>query len=349
MMIRDRVIGSGHPTYVIAEMSANHCGDFDLAVKTLHAAKEAGADAIKLQTYTADTLTLASNRDYFNISNGTLWDGRTLHELYQEAAMPWEWQQRLKTAADDIDLTLFSSAFDASAVEFLEKLNVPAHKVASFELVDLALIRQMARTGKPLIMSTGMATLGEIEEAVNAARSAGGSDIALLRCSSAYPASPESIHLQTIPFLSGLFGVPAGLSDHTLGIAVPVASVALGACIIEKHFTLSRSYGGPDSVFSLEPSEFQAMVTAVRTAEQALGGIHFGPTESELKSRKYRRSLFVVEPVHTGEQFTEKNVRSIRPGDGLAPKYLDAVLGSRARLDIAPGTPLDWHLMEKAL
>ncbi len=347
MRIGDRTIGPGCPVYVIAEMSANHGQDFQRAADTLRAAKEAGADAIKLQTYTADTLTLASDRECFRISGGTLWDGRTLHELYQEAYMPWEWQPKLKTLADEVGIHLFSSAFDASAVDFLERMDVPAHKVASFELIDLPLIRKMARTGKPLIMSTGMATLAEIEEAVSAARNEGASDIALLRCSSAYPAPPESIHLRTIPFLSAAFDVPAGLSDHTLGIAVPVAAVAMGACIIEKHFTLSRGFGGPDSAFSLEPAELRAMVDAIRTAERSLGGIHFGATDNERESRKFRRSLFAVERVRAGEPFTEKNVRSVRPADGLAPRYFEAVLESRARVDIDPGTPLSWSLIDE--
>lgn len=343
--IAGRRVGPGWPAYVIAEMSANHGQDFDAAVRLLHAAHSAGADAVKLQTYTADTLTLRSDAAEFRVGGGTLWDGRTLHDLYQEAHTPWEWQPKLKALANDLGMDLFSTAFDPSAVEFLEAMGVPVHKVASFELVDLPLIEQMARTGKPLILSTGMAPLGEIEEAVQAARKAGATQIALLKCTSAYPARPEDMHLRTIPHLAEAFGVPAGLSDHTLGIAVPVAAVALGACIVEKHFTLSRAAPGPDSAFSLEPDEFKAMVEAIRVAEKALGQVHYGPGEQESKSRVFRRSLFVVEDVKAGEAFTARNVRSIRPGSGLPPKHLPAVLGQRAARDVERGTPVSWGLI----
>lgn len=345
MMIERRPIGPGHPVYVIAELSANHNQDFDQAVRLVRAAKEAGADAVKLQTYTADTLTIRSDREYFRIGGGTLWDGRTLHDLYGEAYTPWEWQPRLKEVAGELGLHLFSTPFDASAVEFLERMGVPAYKVASFELVDLALIEAVARTGKPLIMSTGMATLAEVAEGVEAARKAGAREIALLKCSSAYPAPPEEMHLKTIPHLAEAFGVVAGLSDHTLGTAVPVAAVALGACVIEKHLTLSRDVPGPDSAFSLEPHEFKAMVEAVRTAEKALGGVHYGLSAKEAASRAFRRSLFVVKDVRRGEAFTAENVRSIRPGHGLPPKYLPEVLGRRAARDVAAGTPLAWELL----
>lgn len=343
--INGRRIGYGYPVYIVAEMSANHSQDFDQAVRILHAAKEAGADAVKLQTYTPDTLTISSDKEYFRIGGGTLWDGRTLYDLYREAYMPWEWQPKLKKIADEIGIDLFSTAFDASAVDFLEEMGVPVHKVASFEVVDIPLIEKMARTGKPLIISTGMATLGEIEEAVRAARRAGATQIALLKCTSAYPAPPEEMNLRTIPHLAEAFSVPVGLSDHTLGIAVPVAAVALGACIVEKHFTLSRDIPSPDSAFSLEPHELKAMVEAIRTVEKALGEVHYGVSEREAQSRVFRRSLFVVKDMKAGEVFTEENVRSIRPGYGLPPKYLPEILGRRAVRDVERGTPLGWDLI----
>jgi N-acetylneuraminate synthase len=342
--IGERTIGPGLAIYVIAEVSANHHQDFDQAVKIIRAAKEAGADAVKLQTYTPDTMTIACNRPEFRIK-GTIWEGRNLYELYAEAYTPWDWQPRLKQVANDLGLDLFSSPFDVTAVDFLEAMNVPAHKLASFELVDIPLIRKMARTGKPLIMSTGMATVEEIEEAVQTARKAGAEQIALLKCTSAYPALPEEMNLRTIPELSRRFGVPVGLSDHTMGTAVPVAAVALGACIIEKHLTLSRSEPGPDSAFSLEPQEFKAMVDAVRVAEKALGAVNFGIGTKEANSRVFRRSLFVVQDVKRGEVFTEENIRSIRPGHGLHTRHLPEVLGRNAARDIERGTPLSWDLV----
>ena len=343
--IGQRAIGLEHPVYLIAEVSANHHQKFDEAVKIIHAAKEAGADAVKLQTYTPDTITIASSREYFQVRGGTLWDGRTLHDLYGEAYTPWEWQPKLKQIANDLGMDCFSSAFDASAVDFLEEMKVPAHKVASFELVDIPLIQKMARTGKPLIMSTGMATVEEIEEAVRVARDDGAMQIALLKCTSGYPAAPEEMNLRTIPELARRFGVPMGLSDHTMGTAVPVAAVALGASIIEKHITLSRSEPGPDSAFSLEPGEFKAMVDAVRVAEKALGDVYFGFSAKEASSRVFRRSLFVVQDVKRGELFTAENVRSIRPGHGLHTRHLTEVLGLRAACDIERGTPLSWELV----
>jgi N-acetylneuraminate synthase len=343
--INNRRIGVGCPVYVVAEMSANHSQDFDQAVELLKAAKEAGADAVKLQTYTPDTLTIQSDREYFRVGKGTLWEGKTLYELYSEAYMPWEWQPKLKKIADDLGIDLFSTAFDPTAVDFLEEMGVPVHKVASFEIVDIPLIEKMARTDKPIIISTGMATLGEIEEAIQAARNAGAKQIALLKCTSAYPAPPEEMNLRTIPHLAEAFGVPVGLSDHTLGIAVPVTAVALGACIVEKHFTLSRDIPGPDSAFSLQPHEFKAMVEAIRTAEKALGEVRYEVGEQEAKSRVFRRSLFVVKDMKAGEIFTEENVRSIRPGYGLPPKFLREVLGRRAACDIKAGTPLEWKMV----
>jgi pseudaminic acid synthase len=341
-----RTIGAGSPIYVIAEISANHHQKFDEAVKIIHAAHLAGCDAVKLQTYTADTMTIACDREPFRISGGTIWDGRNLHELYREAYTPWDWQPRLKKVANELGLDLFSTPFDATAVDFLETMNVPVHKVASFELVDIPLIQKMARTGKPLIMSTGMATVEEIEEALQGARDAGAAEIALLKCTSSYPARPEEMNLRTIPELMRRFGVPVGLSDHTMGIAVPVASVALGACIIEKHLTLSRSEPGPDSAFSLEPHEFKAMVDAVRVAEKALGGVHFGCSAKEASSRAFRRSLFVVQDMKRGDQFTSENVRSIRPGHGLHTRHLPEILGRHAASDVARGTPVSWELVE---
>jgi pseudaminic acid synthase len=339
-------IGPGNPVYLVAELSANHNQKFEQALLLLQAAKEAGADAVKLQTYTPDTLTIPSDREFFRVGGGTLWDGRNLYDLYREATTPWEWQPRLKEAAEELGLGFFSTAFDPSAVDFLEGMGVPAHKVASFEIVDIPLVEKMARTGKPLMLSTGMATLQEIEEAVRAARKAGAEEIALLKCNSAYPAPPEEMNLRTIPRLAEIFGVPVGLSDHTLGISVPVAAVALGACIVEKHFILSRSDGGPDMAFSVEPHEFKAMAQAIRIVEQALGEVRFGGNPSEEKSKIFRRSLFVVRDIKAGETFTEENVRTIRPGMGLHPRYLREVMGRRAGRDIARGTPLSWDLVK---
>lgn len=343
MRIGRRNVGPEYPVYIVAELSANHNRSFEDAVRIVRAAKEAGADAVKLQTYTPDTITISSDQEEFRIGGGTIWDGRTLHDLYAEAYTPWDWQPRLKKLADDLGMDLFSSAFDATAVDFLEEMGVPAHKVASFELVDIPLIQKMARTGKPLIMSTGMATVEEIEEAVERARQAGAKEIALLKCTSAYPATAEEMNLRTIPELSRRFAVPVGLSDHTMGIAVPVAAVALGACIIEKHLTLSRATRGPDSAFSLEPQEFKAMVDAVRTAEKALGSVNFGVSPHEQASRGFRRSLFVVQDMDEGEVFTVANVRSIRPGNGLHPRHFAEVLGKNAAQGIKRGTPLSWE------
>ncbi|MFB3813278.1 MAG: pseudaminic acid synthase [Terriglobales bacterium] len=346
--INGRRIGAREPVYIVAEISANHHQLFEEAVRIIEAAKEAGADAIKLQTYTPDTITLRCDKECFRVGGGTLWDGRMLYDLYMEAYMPWEWQPKLKQVANDFGLDLFSTPFDVTAVDFLEQMGVPCHKVASFELVDIPLIEKMARTGKPIIMSTGMATLEEIEEALSVARGAGATEIVLLKCNSAYPAPAEEMNLRAIPAWQTRFGVPVGLSDHTLGIAAPVAAVALGACLIEKHLTLSRAEGGPDSAFSLEPAEFKAMVNAARTAEKALGSATAGPGASESRSRVLRRSLFVVDDVKRGETFTAANVRSIRPAHGLHPRHLPDVLGRRAACDIERGTPLTWDMVEPA-
>jgi pseudaminic acid synthase len=342
--IKGRRIGTTEKVYIIAEMSANHNQNFDRAVEVIKAAAESGADAIKVQTYTPDTLTIDSENPYFQIEGG-LWDGRTLYDLYQEAYMPWEWQSKLQKIAQNLGLDFFSTAYDLSSVDFLEKLDVPVYKIASFELVDVSLLRIIAQTGKPIILSTGMATLAEIDEAVRTIRESGGEQLALLKCTSAYPAPPEEMNLRTIPHFAQAFGVPTGLSDHTLDIAVPVAAVALGACIIEKHFTLSRDVPGPDSVFSLEPDEFKAMANAVRTTEKALGSVNYEVTEREQASKVFRRSLFVVKDIETGEKFTEENVRSIRPGYGLHPRHLETILGKRVAHGVGQGFPLAWNLV----
>jgi pseudaminic acid synthase len=343
--INGRRIESGCPTYIIAEMSANHNQKFDQAVKIIEAAKVAGADAIKLQTYTPDTITIDCDNEYFQVGKGTIWEGYNLYRLYGEAYTPWEWQPKLQNVAHDLGLDLFSTPFDYTAVGFLEKMNVPAYKIASFELVDLPLIRRIAQTGKPIIMSTGMGSLAEIDEAVQSIRQAGNNKLALLKCTSAYPSPPEAANLRTIPHLVQTFCVPVGLSDHTLGIAVPVAAVALGACIIEKHLTLSRDISSPDSAFSLEPLEFKAMVEAVRIAEKALGQISYQVTEKEKASRVFRRSLFVVQDIEAGGVFSRENVRSIRPGCGLHTRHLEEVIGRRANRSIKKGTPLSWDLV----
>jgi pseudaminic acid synthase len=340
--VNGRRVGPSCPTYVVAEMSANHNQDFDQAIKIIEAAKESGADAIKLQTYTPDTLTIDCDNEYFRIGRGTVWEGRNLYDLYGEAYTPWEWQPRLNEIANELNLDLFSTPFDNTAVDFLEEMEVPAYKMASFEIANMPLVQRVARTGNPIIMSTGMATLTEIDEAVRTAREAGATQIALLKCTSAYPASPEEMNLRTIPHLAQAFDVPVGLSDHTLGIAVPVAAVAVGACIVEKHFTLSRDIPSPDGVFSLEPQEFKDMVEAIRVAEKALGEVRYEVTERETASRVFRRSLFVVQDMKADEVFTEENLRSIRPGYGLHTRYLNEVLGRRAAQDLSRGTPLSW-------
>lgn len=342
--IHGREIGLGHPTYIIAEMSANHGQDFGQAVEIIKAASQSGADAVKLQTYTPDTLTIDCHNEYFRIK-GTIWEGRNLHDLYGEAYTPWEWQPKLKLVAESLGLDLFSTPFDSKSVDFLEDMGVPAYKVASFEIVDLPLIRKIAGTGKSMILSTGMASLAEIEEAVQVIRQSGTENLALLKCTSAYPAPIEEANLRTIPHLSQAFDVPVGLSDHTLGFVAPVAAVTLGACIVEKHFTLSRSMPGPDSSFSMEPEEFKAMVNAIRETEKALGAITYETTENEKLGRVFRRSLFVVRDMQKGEEFTESNVRSIRPGYGLHTRYLKEILGRKSTKEIAKGTPLDWSLI----
>jgi pseudaminic acid synthase len=342
--IAGRKIGPGHAPYVVAEMSGNHNGDINRAFALLEAAKKAGADAVKLQTYTADTITMDHNGPGFCIESG-LWRGRTLYQLYQEAHTPWEWHVGLFAKARDLGITIFSSPFDASAVALLENLGAPAYKIASFELVDLPLIETVARTGKPLIISTGIADLGEISEAVNAARQAGCEQIALLHCTSGYPTPADQSNLRTIPHLADAFGVVVGLSDHTLGTAVPVAAVALGASLIEKHFTLCRADGGPDAEFSLEVGELTELVRGCRTAWEALGMVTYQLEVSEASNKTYRRSLYAVADIPAGAVFTPENVRSIRPGYGLLPKHLKTILGQRSSRAIARGTPLSWDLI----
>jgi pseudaminic acid synthase len=344
--VSTRKIGDNHPVFIIAELSANHRQKFELAVETIKAMKESGADAVKLQTYTPDTITIDSDNDYFQIKQGTLWDGKTLYQLYQEAYTPWEWQPKLKEIAEDLGLICFSSPFDKTAVDFLEEMNVPAYKVASFEITDIPLIEYIASKGKPVIISTGIAELSDIAMAVDACKRMGNEQIALLKCTSAYPAPLEDVNLKTIPDLAETFKTVVGLSDHTLSISVPVAAVALSAKIIEKHFILDRKLGGPDAAFSLGPEEFKAMVTAVREVEKALGKVSYDLTDKVKKNREFSRSLFVVNDIKAGELFTEDNVRSIRPGFGLHPRHLKDILGKRSSKDIGRGTPLSWDMVE---
>ncbi|MFI5346403.1 MAG: pseudaminic acid synthase [Elusimicrobiota bacterium] len=345
LVISGHKIGPGEPPFVIAEMSCNHHGRYEEAEKIVRAAKDAGADAIKLQTYTPDTMTLDAPQPWFRIK-GTIWDGRGLHELYREAMTPWEWHAPLKKLADSLGLIIFSSPFDASAVDFLEKLGMPAYKIASFENGDLPLIRKVAATGKPIIVSTGTATVTEVDEAVKTLRDAN-APFVLLKCVSAYPAPPEEMNLRAIPALAERHGVPIGLSDHTLGSSVATAAVALGACVIEKHLTMTRAAGGPDAPFSMEPHEFKAMISDLRAAQTALGDGKLGPAPSETPSRAFRRSLFIVKDVKKGEPLTPDNLRAIRPGNGLPPKEYESALGRKAAEDIARGTPLSWDLVDK--
>lgn len=343
-LIAGRPIGPAHPPYVIAELSGNHNGDIGRAFAIIEAAKAAGADAVKLQTYTADTITIDHDGPGFTIKGG-LWNGRRLHELYREAHTPWDWHAALFDKGRELGITVFSTPFDASAVRLLESLGAPAYKIASFEAVDLPLIREVAATGKPLIMSTGIADLGEIAEAVAAAHDAGNKELVLLHCVSAYPAPIGDMNLRTIPHLAETFGVAAGLSDHTLGTTVAVAAATLGACVIEKHVTLRREDGGPDATFSLEPSELKRLVEDVRMAHEALGHVSYAREPSEAGSQVFRRSLYAVADIQEGDELTSTNVRSIRPGFGLAPKYLPDIIGRRASRRIARGTPMDWTLI----
>lgn len=345
LSIGNNWVGAGHPTYVIAEISANHRQSYSEAESLIQAANDAGANAVKVQTFTPDTLTIEADTHYFQMGAETIWAGRTLYDLYQEAYMPWDWQPKLQAVANDIGIEFFSTAYDNSAVDFLENMNVPVYKIASFELVDLPLIRRIAATGKPAIISTGMATLAEIDEAVQAFRKVSEAPFALLKCTSAYPAPAEEMNLKTIPHLAKAFNCPVGISDHTLGISVPIGAVVMGASIIEKHLTLSRCNDSLDSNFSLEPEEFGALVESVRTIEKALGEVSYSNGVKESQSIMLRRSLFVVEDMKANEEFTEDNVRSIRPAYGLHPRYVTDVLGRHAVKDIDRGTPLQWDLV----
>ncbi len=343
--IKDRFIGEGHRCYIIAEMSGNHAQDFDNAVKIIHLAKESGADAIKIQTYTPDTITLDSDNEYFRVKGGT-WKDANLYKLYGEAYTPWEWQVKLKEEADKIGIHIFSTPFDKTAVDFLEDLGMEFYKIASFELVDIPLIKYVASKGKPIIMSTGMGSLGEIEDAVNAVKSQGNDNLCLLKCSSAYPAVPDDMNLKTMQNIAEIFSVPVGLSDHSLGSIGAVTAVAMGAQIIEKHFCISRSIPNPDASFSMEPAEFKQMVEDIRTVERAIGRVSYEISEQEENSRVFRKSIFIAENVRKGEVFDQKNLRVVRPGDGLKPKYYEQILGKRATKDIDKGTPLSWNMVE---
>lgn len=339
-------IGPGHPPFIIAEMSGNHNRSLERALKIVEAAAKAGAYALKLQTYTADTMTLDIEQGDFYIDDPeSLWQGHSLHRLYQQAYTPWEWHKPIFDKCRDLGMICFSTPFDETAVDFLESLDVPCYKIASFENTDIPLIRKVAATGKPVIISTGMATVAELDETVRTAREAGCRDIILLKCTSTYPATPENTNLFTIPHMRELFQCQVGLSDHTMGIGAAVAAVALGATVIEKHFTLSRAEGGVDAAFSMEPAEMQALVIESERAWQALGRVSYGPAGAEKASLKFRRSLYVAKDMSAGEVFTKENLRIVRPGLGLPPKYYDVLLGKKVKRDVKKGTPVDWELL----
>lgn len=343
--IGNKVISEDSPTFIVAEMSGNHNMDFDRAVEIMKAAKEAGADAVKIQTYTADTITLDCDDPCFQITQGTLWDGVTLHKLYQTAYTPWEWQPRLKRMAEDMGLLLFSSPFDFTSVDFLEDMDVPAYKIASFEITDIPLIRKVARLGKPVILATGIARLADIELAVQTCREEGNEQVILLKCCSAYPTPYEDVNLRTIPNLAQTFQCLAGLSDHTMGTAVATGAVALGARMVEKHMTLRRSDGGPDAAFSMEPGEFREMVDNIRILEKALGKVTYELSEKQAREREHSRSLFVAQDMKAGDTFTPENLRSVRPADGLHTRYYEQLLGRKITRDARLGTPLAWDLV----
>ncbi len=336
---KHHTIGDGHPTYIIAELSANHAGSMERAKEMIHAAKECGADCVKIQTYTPDTMTIDCDADYFRIANGT-WAGENLYRLYEKAYTPWEWQPQLKEVADQIGIDFFSTPFDASAVDFLERMGIEFYKIASFEIVDIPLLKYTAAKGKPMILSVGMASLGEIEAAVEAVRSQGNQQIALLKCASAYPAVTDEMNLRTMVHMRETFHVPTGLSDHSMGSVGAVAAAAMGAYIIEKHFCLSRNIANPDASFSMEPEEFHRMVLDIRQAEKAIGQVCYGPTSQEKDSVIFRRSVFCVRDIKKGERITKENVRVIRPGYGLAPTHYEELLGQTALGDIKRGTPV---------
>lgn len=344
--IQGQKIGENQPAYIIAEMSANHAGSYERAKEIIHAAKEAGADCIKIQTYTPDTITMNCDNPYFHIENGT-WEGENLYHLYGKAYTPWEWQAGLKDEADKVGIDFLSTPFDKTAVDFLEEIGIGFYKIASFEVVDIPLIEYVASKGKPIIMSTGMASLAEIEDAVRTIRQAGNDQIALLRCASAYPAVTDEMNLATMKNMGEVFGVSVGLSDHSMGSVGAVTAVALGAKIIEKHFCLSRAIENPDASFSMEPEEFAQMVRDIRQAELAIGSVSYGPTKQEESSVVFRKSIFVTEDIKKGETLTEKNIRVIRPGYGIAPKHYGEVLGQTALRDIERGTPLQFEMIGK--
>lgn len=339
-------IGDNYPTFIIAEMSANHLQDFDVAVKTIEAMKEAGADAIKFQTYTPDTITIDCDNEYFQIKQGTIWDGQVLYNLYETAYTPWDWQPELKKIAEDMGLIVFSSPFDKTSVDFLEEMDVPAYKIASFEITDIPLIEYVASKGKPVIISTGIASMEDINLAIQTCLDAGNNQIALLKCTSSYPSPLDEINLNTIPDMIEKFDCVIGLSDHTLGGEVSTAAVALGANIIEKHFILDRNMGGPDSEFSMEPDEFKQMVDSIRNVEKALGSVSYELSDKMKANREFSRSLFVVADMKENDVITEDNVRSIRPGFGLHTKYLKDILGKKVNQDLKKGTPFDLSFIE---
>ena len=346
MNIDNRQIGLGHAPFIIAEMSGNHNQSLERALEIVAAAAKSGAHALKIQTYTPDTMTIDLDEREFHISDpNSLWAGTSLYKLYSEAYTPWEWHKPIFDRARELGMIAFSTPFDDTAVDFLESLHVPCYKIASFENTDLPLIRRVAATGKPLIISTGMATVAELDETVRAARESGCKDLILLKCTSTYPATAENTNILTIPHLRDLFGCEVGLSDHTLGVGVSVASVALGASVIEKHFTLNRADGGVDSAFSMEPAEMTQLVVETERAWEALGAISYGPTDAEKKSLQYRRSLYIVQNMKAGEVLTKDNVQAIRPGLGLPPKYLDIILGRIVKLDVVRGTAIKFELL----
>ena len=339
--IGEKEIGENNPAFIIAELSANHMNDFDVAVKTIEAMAEAGADAVKFQTFTPDTITLNCDNEYFQIKQGTVWDGQVLHKLYDDAYMPWDWQPKLKKIAENLGLIVFSSPFDKTSVDFLEDMDVLAYKIASFEITDIPLIEYAASKGKPIIISTGIASFEDIELAVKTCLDVGNDEIALLKCTSSYPAPLEEINLNTIPDIKEKFNFVVGLSDHTLGGEVSTAAVALGANIIEKHFILDRAMGGPDSEFSMEPGEFKLMVDSIRNVEKALGEVSYELSDNMKANREFSRSLFVVRDMKKDDVISEDNVRSIRPGFGLHPKYLKELLGKKVNKDLKKGTPFE--------
>ena len=346
MRIADTEVGAEHPPFIIAEMSGNHNQSLEVALELVEAAANTGANALKIQTYTPDTMTLDLDVNEFHIADlGSLWMGKSLYKLYGEAYTPWEWHQPIFQRARELGLIIFSTPFDDTAVDLLEELGAPCYKIASFENTDLPLIRRVAATGKPVIISTGMASIAELDDAVRAARESGCKDLVLLKCTSTYPSSPNNTNLLTIPHMREMFDCEIGLSDHTMGIGVSIASVALGATVIEKHFTLNRRDGGVDSTFSMEPAEMTQLVAETKQAWQALGKISYGATKDEKKSLIFRRSLYVVQDLKAGDILTTGNVRAIRPGLGLSPKYLDQVLGKASKQDVKRGTPLGWEMM----